>query len=266
MEQPSNKNIIRIDNLDAPIYRIFRLGHFREAIQNRELVLVPPNRWDDPFESLLTKCAISYQSQPQRPQEFFDKIRKPLYAQCWSMVQESDTLWRAYSRVVKDRASNRNIYPIDEGVQVRSTPRKLLNALMNWCTVNPPESCFLGCVKYMSRQEALQYIADEIGRGRLQAFPGGLGHAESVLFKRSAFSHEAEVRLIYVDHQQNQSQLGLLRIPIDPNDLLDEIIFDPRLATFERKEREDEAQKLGFSGSIGTSDLYQNVLLDIVIP
>ena len=147
MEQPSYKNMIRIDDQDAPIYRIFRLAHFREGIQNRELVLVPPHRWDDPFENLLTRCAISYARQPQRPQQFFDKLRKPLHAQCWSMVQESDTLWRAYSRVVKDRASNRNICPDDEGVQVRSTPRKLLNALWNWCMIDPSESCFLAACR-----------------------------------------------------------------------------------------------------------------------
>lgn len=264
MEQTIYKNLISINEIDVPIYRMFRLTHFREAIQKRELVLVPPLRWDDPFEDVLSNCAINFKKEGKISQQFLDRM--PLYAQCWSVVQESDTLWKAYSRVVKDSASRRNNCPDDEGVQVRSTPRKLLSALWNWCTTNPAESCFLGRVKYMPQGEAMQYVANELRRGGLQPFPGGLGHAESVLFKRSAFEHEAEVRLVYVENRQDIPQTDLLSIPIDPNKLFDEIVFDPRLETFERIEREDEARSLGFSGPIGRSELYQGVLFEINLP
>ena len=60
---------------------------------------------------------------------------------------------------------------------------------------------------------------------------------------------------------------GQLYLPCptgDPNNLFDEVRFDPRLAEFERKEREALARKLGYSGKVTTSSLYLGTLLNIV--
>jgi len=260
------KNLIRIKDLDSPLHRIFRLNHLREAMRQRELVLVRPSMWDDPFENPLTSfCTWTVSDQQPWKQEFFAHLRKPIHAQCWSSVEESDTLWRVYSRYVKDEATFRNKCPEDEGVQVRTTPRKLFRSLWDYCQSDPQESCFLGRVVYLKKDQVAQYITNEIGHNRLLAFDGGLGHAESVLYKRSAFSHEAETRLIHVDHRQDQVPDDLLRVPIDPNDLFDEIIFEPRLVKFERLEREEEIRKLGYTGKIGVSDLYQRVFHQVVL-
>lgn len=266
MRDRLSENLIRISNPDVPIYRIFQLPWFRRVLEDRELALVSPHLWDDPFENFLSMCAITHTAQPDCPQEFFDRIRKPLYSQCWSMVDESDTLWRAYSWVVKDATTGRNKFAEYEGVQVRTTPRKLLRQLWDWCADDPQESCFLGRVRYMPQEAVKQYIADEIGKGGLQAFPGGRGHAESILFKQSAFNCEAEARLIYVEHSPKRLAVDHLAIPVNPSLVFDEVIFDPRLAPFQRNEREQQCRDTGFSGSIRSSQLYQKTLLEVVVP
>jgi hypothetical protein len=256
---------INLERADDPVYRIFCLPHFRSATARRELVLVDPHLWDDPLENLLDWCMIHWVDEPTRPGVSFASLRKPIYAQCWSQVRESDTLWRAYSRFSKDDTAGRNRFPDDEGVQVRSTPRKLLRALGKRAPSNPEESCFIGGVSYLKRDQLTQFIANEVERGQLEAFGGARGHAESVLFKRDAYEHETEVRLIYVDLDERFQNARTLAVTCPIEEVFDEIVFDPRLATFERLEREEEARKLGYTGPIGRSDLYQRALLEIPV-
>lgn len=179
------------------------------------------------------------------------------------MTRESDSLWRAYSVVINSHRTKRNERPDEEGVQLRSTPRKLLEALRAGLASADSDSCFVGHVNYLPQHRMAQFIANEIGRDRLTAFPGAEGHAESVLFKRSAFEHEAEVRLIYVGNDSDRGRSGV-SVPIEPETIFDDAVFDPRLVRYERLEREDECRSLGFS-AIGQSDLYQRVLFEIVV-
>lgn len=260
-----NTNFIRIDSLDVPLYRTFRFRYLREVLQERKLPLLAPHLWDDPFENVLTKCCITYKQDDKFKQEFFDRVRKPIYAQCWSLSVESDALWRIYSIVVKDSVSGRNTTVEEEGIKVRTTARKLLSALWNACPTAPGDSCFLGQVEYLSQKKAVQRIADEVGRTRLNAFPGGVGHAMIMLVKREPFNHEQEVRLIYVEHRKEQGNDPLFFINVDPSKLIEKIILDPRLSADDVKEREAELRCLGFRGPIVKSELYQGVLYEIFI-
>src|SRR5260221_14607201 len=114
-----DQNFIHVDNLEAPLYRTFRLRYLREVYQSRKLALVAPHLWDDPFENFLENCCITSMQDGKYGQEFFDRIRKPVYAQCWSLTAESDALWRIYSTVVKDPASGHNTSVEEEGIKVR---------------------------------------------------------------------------------------------------------------------------------------------------
>ncbi|NMF87078.1 hypothetical protein [Aromatoleum petrolei] len=255
-----NDAIIRISNLDVPIYRIFPVWHLEEAVRLRRAVLVPPRRWDDPFEVVGNAISVDCQDGP----EIINQSLPQAYAQCWSLTEESDTLLRAYSRVVKDALFGRNTSPRDEGVRVRSTPRKLLGALKRGTPVGLTGEWFLGAVKYVGRTELLQELANAIGAHGKRVFYYPANHAKLLLLKRSAFSHEAEVRAIFVQHDTDQDH-DLLSIPLDPNEVFDEITFDPRLQTSERKEREAVLRSLGYSGSFGESELYHRTLLQVVV-
>ena len=43
--------LFRIDDLDVKVYRVFKLSHFLELLTGKNLVLVNPSKWDDPFEN-----------------------------------------------------------------------------------------------------------------------------------------------------------------------------------------------------------------------
>jgi hypothetical protein len=55
-------------------------------------------------------------------------------------------------------------------------------------------------------------------------------------------------------------------VDINPNAVFEEIAFDPRLAPFERIERETRIKTLGYSGPVATDALYQRTLFEVVLP
>lgn len=255
---------IGIDAPDAPIYRIFPLWYFEETLRLRQLVLVPPQRWHDPFEILASQVMMvdeAYQSEPLEP------YLQYVFAQCWSRTEESDTLLRAYSRVSKDPYFNRNICPREEGVRVKTSPRKLMSALQEWAaaTAMPGISCFIGAVQYMAREQVQQTLTNQIYRHGPYAVGCGRHRAELLLLKRLAFSHEAEVRIICVASRDVPAE-SFPRIPIEPTELFDEVTFDPRLEPFEREERKAAAKNLGYNGPFNDSELYHGTLLEVILP
>jgi hypothetical protein len=68
--------------------------------------------------------------------------------------------------------------------------------------------------------------------------------------------------LIYVEERDLVAE-KIIRVPFDPNEVFEDITFDPRLLTFEKDERETVIQSLGYKGSISKSDLYQRILLEV---
>lgn len=253
-----DKGYLGIDP-DTAVYRIFPLWFFEEVLRLRQIVMVRPITWDDPFELLLPRVFVEVTDQVPYAQKPLESHLSPVYAQCWSATHDSDTLQRAYSRVVKDRLCRRNTCPADEGVRVRSTPRKLLESLRSWATGSEQHNAYIGTVHYHTAQEIQQSVANEIAQFGLEAYAEPHALACASLRKRQAFRHEAEVRLLYIEKRAIQPE-PFIRVPVDPNLLFDEITFDPRLEAFERIERENNARSLGYTGAINASDLYQGAL------
>ena len=254
--------LIRVSHPDNPIYRIFPLWFLEEALRLRQLVFVTPSSWEDPFEVVGDAIAVDTRRGDRIEQTIINQSLPPAFAQCWSMTEESDALLRAYSRVVKDPHFRRNTCPRDEGVRVRSTPRKLFQALNEGNPSGQKGHWFLGSVKYLDREGVLQEIANAIGAHGLHVFEVPSNRAKLLLLKRDAFSHEAEVRAIFV--QDDAAQRGpILRVPIDPSKVFDDISFDPRLEVFERREREAVVKSLGYTGTISDTGLYQRTLLQV---
>ena len=256
------EQLIRIGDPDQPVYRIYPLWGLEEALRLRQLVLVAPRLWEDPFEVIGNGIAVDRPRGDRIEQVIINQSLPPAYAQCWSATPESDTLLRAYSRVIKDPHFGRNICPRDEGVRVRSTPRKLLEALLKGKRAEDGSCCFIGSVQYLARNALLQEVANAIGAVGLGVFEHPANRAKLLLLKREAFAHEAEVRLIQVRHGPDSPD-ALLRVQIDPNTVFDEISFEPRLAVFERKEREEAVSDLGYTGPFCESGLYDRVLLQV---
>jgi hypothetical protein len=233
------------DELDKPIYRIFSFERLLEIFTNNQLVLVKPKKWDDPFENfILNSTGVMSDGR-----EFTLGMRDQFYGQCWSLTKESDAMWRIYSH---DK----------DGVKVKTTIRKLFTPLfdlgghhvkMNGTVYNL--SSFVGKVRYESTKNLTEMLSDEDRmRGKLLD-QSGHGQASTFYFKRLAFRHENEIRIMYNSHDNFTS--NIFPFTINPNEIFDQIVFDPRMSLDDYKMHKLTLKNLGYSKSIIQSGLYK---------
>lgn len=230
------RNYINIDDslLDKPVYRIMSMKRLLEALKQKQLSLVKPKLWDDPFENALLASAFEFSNGERATFSAKDAV----YGQCWTLHRETDAMWRIYS-AQKD------------GVRVTSTPRKLLEALNKMEPEFFNVRCFLGKVTYMKKTDLL----DKLGNIQLLN-TNGSGFAESLLYKRNEFRHESEVRLIY-SGRDDDCKDDFFPFTIDPNDLFEKVMFDPRMEATQVVENKKKIRAHGFSGRVTQSLLYR---------
>lgn len=229
---------INESDLDRKIYRVFNEERFFQLFDNNELVLVRPKLWEDPFENFLMNCEYEGNDGSKFKIGFRDKF----YGQCWTEKIESDAMWRIY-------ASNK------DGFKVQTTIRKLINALYTNVKEFPELSCFIGRVKYLNRNKINQLLNSPKEIKRMLLDNTGRGQASSLLFKKTPFNHEKEIRIIHSTKQSTNSDL--FKIPIKQNDLFESITIDPRMKYSEFRKMKDRIIDYGYKNSIKQSNLYR---------
>lgn len=151
--------------MEEYLYKYLSFPAFVDMIQRNELHFVLPSEWEDTEEnSFVYEWASNLD-------EVFNKYMTLLlvnrtYAQSWTVLEESDAMWRIYSydnQSIRIKAHTSSIEKLD-GVKI--LPVEYSNTLIPYSFDDMSHSEML-----------LKYIAQ----------------------KRSAFEHEKEVRLLYID-------------------------------------------------------------------
>lgn len=240
----SNEHFINLDGeFDQPIYRIFNLDRVEEILRDKTLVLVKPELWEDPFENFLSKVPVTLARSGGTCT--VGELFKNFFGQCWTQEQESDAMWRIYS-------------PKSLGGRMRTTPRRLIEAI--YCDANPfhDNAYFIGKVQYFEEPQIVTFFQDP-DFTRQVTMGLGWGQAHALLLKRTAFAHEKEVRLLFNDLHEGPRGLGVGRtcaFTIAPNALFDEITLDPRLDMNVANDWRNRLNALGFGHNINRSNLY----------
>lgn len=212
----------------------------REMATSKKNCLVRTKMWDDPFENFLFS-AIGIDGDGNR---IGFGVRDDLYGQCWTDAEETDAMWRIYSHE-------------KDGVRVRCTPRKLLTGLYQSQQRFRDISCFIGKVSYLSEGKILSFLEDAEFVKAAAFDSSGVNQARTLLFKRTAFAHENEVRLIYLRPNTDHAADDTFLYPQDPISLFDELLLDPRLDEAAIAIHRSELASLGFRCEIRQSDLYR---------
>ncbi|RZB31574.1 MAG: hypothetical protein SRB2_04543 [Desulfobacteraceae bacterium Eth-SRB2] len=233
------KNYINIDQQDygKKIFRILSIDRLIEMFEKKKNVLVKPDLWDDPFENFILNIPVKDKTGKGSK----SILRKRGYGQCWTLNVESDAMWRIYS-------------PDKNGVKIQTTIRKLFRSLCSAQKSYASISCYIGKVKYYPKKDIEKLISDRIA-GRKQ-FNGSIGQARSLLFKRLAFKHENEIRLIFLD-PHNKSNSNVYLYPCEPLAVIDRITFDPRMNQRLYKIFKKYLKGIGFQGTLVQSNLYR---------
>ena len=220
---------------DAYIYRMFPLNRFYQLFSDNSNTLVSPKLWDDPYENYIMQAQVAMPNGELVGYGFKDRY----YGQCWTQRTYSDALWRIYS---SDHRS----------VRVRSTIRKLAESLIAHHPDLRNSNCFIGKVKYQGNVE-LTDLANKVASTDNH---GAILYAKTLLRKRRAFSHEKEIRLLFND-VENVCDGEIYQYDIDPHDLIDQIMIDPRIDKEEFIDIKNAIERrTKFQGSIVRSTLY----------
>jgi hypothetical protein len=121
---------IKDEDLDKEIYRIMPIHQLLEIFETKQLTLVKPSMWDDPFENLLLNVS---------------PVRDAVYGQCWTLHKETDAMWRIYSQ-------NK------QGAKVKTTIRKLIEALQLQSGQYLKIQCFIGEVEYLTQRQLVDKL------------------------------------------------------------------------------------------------------------
>lgn len=158
-------------------------------------------------------------------------------------------MWRIYSR---DK----------DGVKVKTTIRKLFQPIYlaggeyykgNGTPFNL--SSFVGKVKYSNTTNLTQMLKDKKRMSDKVFDQTGWEQASTFFFKRIAFKHEQEVRVIF--NSQFNKPYDTHKIDIDPFSLFDKIVFDPRMEKNEYEIRKQQVKDRGYKNSVYQSSLYK---------
>lgn len=221
--------------IDLPIHRVISIERLFELLHNKLNVLVNPKRWDDPFENFMLNSLIQFESGIKVSLGF----KNNLYGQCWTRTRESDAMWRIYS-------------PNKNGVRISSTPRKLLDGLKEISVSSKNIDSFIGKVKYYSTPR-LEKLLNENSHWLIDET--GVRPAQSLLFKRLAFKHENEVRLVY--NSFGRFNKDMMKYEVEPLSFIDDIVFDPRISYEEFARHKKRLRDLSFKKRIVKSVLYE---------
>lgn len=204
--------------------------------QSGIMVLVRPEKWDDPFENYIVGAKFKIGNGTLNL-----GLRQTLHGSCWTRKSVSDALWRIYS-------------PDKVSVRLKSTPSLLGKSLDKALARNRYSEWFVGKVNYMPQSKIVRTavtLAKQILRDH-----SGMAAAKSLLFKRNAFSHEEEIRVLVLDGH-SKSKAGMLRIPIDPHEVIQSVLIDSRApAEIVSVYTSFLKSQLGFKGRISKSTLY----------
>jgi hypothetical protein len=234
------ENGIDIVDWDAQIYRVYSIKWFTDLITTNKNGLVNPSKWEDPFENffLQNQCVASDGTIVS-----LESLSNSWYGQCWTRNSDSDAMWRIYS-------SNK------EGVRVSTTIRKLFSSLYDHNDKFSNLKYMIGSVEYLERTKIEQFLSNTTFT---ELAMGGQPHkfAKTLCIKRSEFSHENEVRLLFQDVENNVGKNGVASFPFNHDMILDDVALDPRLSPADFQNVKSRLVKLGCKLPIIQSDLYQ---------
>ena len=233
-------NVLDINDLDQEIYRIFSIEQFKRLMCSKELILVNPSEWDDPFENFFLKASVV---NPNGERFSLEELEKSWYGQCWTCKKESDALWRIYS-------------PKKDGVRVSTTVRKLFSCFWNQEDHFVRLKYFIGKVSYRSRDD-IESFMKRISFSDVAMGGQNYNFAKLLCIKRSEFSHEDEVRVLICDVKRNVEKNGCYRQPFDYTKVFDCICLDPRLGEDNYKKLKGEFIGMGCPIPITQSELYK---------
>jgi len=241
------KNYLNLgnDDFEKQIFRIMPVNKLKELFEMKQNTLIKTDMMDDPFENFILRG----RGRLPNGRIVSFGMRDSYFVQWWTFVRESDAIWRIYT-------------PDKNGVKIRTTIPKLFESLYGAISSETRDvTCFIGKIAYLHNIKMKKYLEEP-----LSLDSSGVELARQLLFKRQFFRHEKEVRLIY-GAEGALAQSKIFRYEINPYELIEQIVFDPRMEESLFKEHKEYFRNSGFKKRIYQSSIYrppENIIKNIL--
>ncbi|MCP4370415.1 MAG: DUF2971 domain-containing protein [Deltaproteobacteria bacterium] len=214
-------------NPNTKIYRYVSAECFFAFVESKYTYLTNINQWPDKWEAILEKVPVLNENLNQT--EPLYSFHEEIYGQSWSMLEESDALWRIYS-------------PNNTGIAISTSIEKFE-------LIEGIHKGILGKVIYFDNTVDLMNKAENNNEG-----------LKTALFKRIAFKHEEEVRLLthndFVDNTSTEKKY--IYCQLDPLAFIEGVTIDPRANDWFVKTIKSYCKRVGFDIIPEKSTLYDS--------
>ncbi|MBX2914702.1 MAG: hypothetical protein KF856_05430 [Cyclobacteriaceae bacterium] len=227
------------------IYRIELLDRFYKLLDNKELVFVNPDKWEDPLENLIFNARVIKDGK-----SFQNPAKEKIFSQCWSYEGDSYGIWKIYTTKADDKGI------VKRHMGVRITTR--LDRLNQLSKLNNGQY-FYGVIDYKWKYELDQLVKSRQIREALRITTPDKKHLETLLLKRKCYSFENEIRLFAIPEKisASKSEKHLFRLALNPKDFISSVRFDPGMEYQEFKTHKDRLVKqYGFKPTQITQSTY----------
>ena len=222
-------------------YRIIDVGVLFKMFKEKRNYLSSPENWDDHWEKL------DLELSNRKDAELFERLRKRIFAQCWSLESYSWALWKINS-------------PYGYGVRIKSTVEKLFQSLPYHIQRRYKRGDIIQEVKYLKEDEIKKMIKKIIKNDGIRV----KSITKMFYLKRRAYEFEKEVRLILPKLARypglNPESIGSKRFvcyKCDPCQYIESIYFDSNINEYIFEIFANKLKKYGFKGVIGRSAINQ---------
>ncbi len=154
---------------NTKIYRYLSFEDFISIVEHKKMSFTRIVSWDDTWEGALRKVPYKYKGEDLGIP--FGIVVESFYGQCWTTLEESDAMWRIYS---KD----------NKGIKIGTTIEKLSAISHNRASNLIGSKVFY----YGDLKLAVGFSSSNIDAGFRYRYG---------LIKRNAFRHEEEFRLLF---------------------------------------------------------------------
>ena len=203
-----NQKVLNGLDLDKPIYKYIPLKYVLEMYKTKKLYMSKVKFWEDTYENFFLKQNFRVDGHVLNAKNLIEQV----YGQSWTLINESDAMWRIYS-------NNQKLNEV--AIKVKTTPSRLFDAI--YVDYACMATTNIGQVQYMYKNELVTWLKNI----QIQsATDFGRYIVPSMFMKRKPFSHESEVRVIvFLDNDMGNG----IFYDIDPDIIFDEFVIDPRL-------------------------------------
>jgi hypothetical protein len=182
MTTAPNPRLLDLDE-DTAIYRIVKVDFLLNDMLSNSLTLPRLLSWEDPYEAPFYRATLSIGNLNTQ----IEHLGLDWFGQCWSIVEESDAMWRIYNSK-------------NDSVRIESTVGQLYNGIAT-------TDSLIGRVKYHPATH-LQKIISNASFSDVENDKSGVKCAQLLLLKRDYFQHEQEIRLLCPNLPSNSAYLS----------------------------------------------------------